>query len=159
MTTYKSSQVTSSLVRGNWRGSDFTVFGSCLAGSAAVGDIYQIVQVPNGFTIVDMILDTDQLDSNGSPTITLEVGDSGSAGRFYSGATIARTGGIAIPTVAQTIGYTYTVGTNQGQFSGGQAGATIIQAQVTAAAATYKSGNVRLSVRMMMLSEWSNQFT
>lgn len=159
MATYKSAQVTSALLRGNWRGSDFTIFGSCAAGSAAVGDVYQLVQVPNGYTIVDMILDTDQLDSNGTPTLTLEVGDAGAAGRFYTGATIARTGGIAIPTIPQTIGYTYAVGSgNTGQFSGGNAGSNIIQAQVTAAAATYKAGNVRLSVRLMQLPEWSGGF-
>lgn len=149
-TTYKSSQVTSSLVRGNWRGADFTVFGICAAGSAALGDVYQLVQIPNGYTIMDMLLDVDQLDSNGSPTVVLEVGDSVSASRFYSGATVAKTGGIAVPTVPGTIGYSYTVGGNQGQFSGGQAGATIIQAQVTTAAATFKAGNVRLSVRLML---------
>lgn len=157
--TYKSAQVASALLRGNWRGSDFTIFGSCAAGSAGLGDVYQLVQIPNGYTIVDMILDTDQLDSNGAPTIVLEVGDSGVAGRFYTGATIAKTGGIAIPTIPQTIGYTYAVGSgNTGQFSGGNAGSNVIQAQVTTAAATYKAGNVRLSVRLMELPEWSGAY-
>lgn len=159
MATYKSAQVSSYLLRGNWRGSDFTIFGSCAAGSAALGDVYQLVQIPNGYTIVDMILDTDQLDSNGTPTLSLEVGDAVNAGRFYTGSTIARTGGIAIPTIPQTIGYTYAVGSgNTGQFYGGNAGSNIIQAQVTAAAATYKAGNVRLSVRLMQLPEWSGAF-
>lgn len=159
MATYKSAQVTSALLRGNWRGSDFTIFGSCAAGSAAVGDVYQLAQIPNGYTITDMILDTDQLDSNGAPTIVLEVGDAGNASRFYSGVTAAKAGGIAIPTVPQTIGYTYAVGSgNTGQFYGGNAGSNIIQAQVTTAAATYKAGNVRLSVRLMLMPEWSGSF-
>ena len=157
-TTYKSAQVQSAQVRFNLRGSDFTVLGTVAPLTAAVGDIYQLVQVPNGYTIVDMLLDTDQLDSNGAPTLSLEVGDSGNAARFYTGTTIARTGGVAIPNVNGFLGFTYTVGTNQGQFSGGQAGATIIQAQVTAAAATFKAGTVRLAVRMMQMTEVSNQF-
>lgn len=150
MATYKSAQVSSYLVRSNLRAADFTVFGSVAVASAALGDVYQLVQIPNGYSIMDMLLDTDQLDSNGAPTLVLEVGDAGNAARFYTGTQIGRTGGIAIPNVPATIGFSYTIGTNPGQFSGGNAGATIIQAQVTTASATFKAGTVRLSVRCFL---------
>ena len=148
MATYKSSQVSSALVRGNWRGADFTIFGEVTPTSAAVGDIYQVVQVPNGYSVESVILDCDQLDSNATPTLTLEVGDSTTAARFITGSTVGRAGGVQYPNVAGATGYSYAIGSgNTGQFNGGNAGTNTIQVQVTAAAATFKSGTVRVAVR------------
>lgn len=144
-TTYKSAQVTAGLVRGNWRGSNFTVYGTLTPGSAALGDVYQLCIVPNGYSIVSVTLDCAQLDSNGTPTVVLEVGDSGSAGRFITGSTVGKTGGIQFANVAGTIGYTYSIAEG-GQFAGGNAGGTIVQAQITTAAATFKSGAVSLAI-------------
>ena len=151
MAIYKSSLLSSALVRGNWRGADFTIFGSVPAGSAALGDIYQLVQVPNGYSIESIILDVDQLDSNATPTLTLELGDAVNAARFITGATVGRTGGIQYGNVNGATGYQYGLGSgNTGQFFGGNAGSNVIQAQVTAAAATFKAGNVRLAVRCFL---------
>ena len=148
MATYTSSQVTSTLVRGNWRGADFTIYGEVAAGSAAVGDIYELARVPNGYSIESVILDCDQIDSNATPTVTLEVGDATTPGRFISGSTIGRTGGVQSSNVAASTGYIYALGSGQtGQSAGGNAGSNIIQAHVTAAAATFKAGNVRVAVR------------
>lgn len=144
-TTYKSAQVTNGLVRGNWRGSNFTVYGTLTPGSAALGDIYQLCIVPNGYSIVAVTLDCAQLDSNASPTVVLEVGDGTTAGRFITGSTVGKTGGIQVANVAGTIGYSYSLGEG-GQFGGGNAGGTIVQAQVTTAAATFKSGVVALAI-------------
>lgn len=149
MATYKSAQVQSALLRGNWRGADFTIFGSVAVASAGVGDIYQLVQIPNGYSIESVILDTDQLDTNATPTLTLEVGDGTTAARFIAASTIARTGGIQYGNVAGATGYSYAIGSgNTGQFAGGNAGSNILQAKVTAAAATFAAGTVRLAVRM-----------
>ena len=45
----------------------------------------------SGPTIIGMVLDCDKLDSNGTPTITLSVGDSVSATRYFNASTIAQT--------------------------------------------------------------------
>ncbi len=148
MATYTSTQVSSALVRGNWRGADFTIYGTVAAGSAALGDIYQLVRVPNGYSIEWVILDTDQLDSNATPTVALEVGDGTVPGRFITGATTGHAGGIQTSNVAGATGYIYALGSGQtGQMAGGNAGSNILQVQVTTAAATFKAGNVRLAVR------------
>ena len=148
MATYISTQVSSGLVRGNWRGADFTVYGEVTPTSAAAGDIYQLVRVPNGYSIESVILDCDQLDSNATPTIVLDVGDATTAGKFIIGATNAKAGGIQTSNVAGATGAIYALGNGTtGQGAGGNAGSTIIQAQVTTAAATFKSGTVRLAVR------------
>ena len=147
--TYKSAQVSSGLVRGNWRGSDFTVYGEITAAEAALGDVFQLVQVPNGYRVIEVILDCDQLDSNVTPTLSLEVGDSGAAGLYITGSTVGRTGGVQFQNVAGSTGYHYALAQG-GQFAGGNAGATVIQAQVTAAAATFAAGKIRLAARCFL---------
>ena len=62
------------------------------AGTAA-NDTLGLFYVPKGATLRDFRLDSDDLDANGSPTIVLDVGDSGSATRIISGSVIAKTGG------------------------------------------------------------------
>lgn len=152
MATLKSAQVTSAKVRGNWRGADFTEVGTIdITSAPAVGDIWELVQVPNGYAVESVYLDCAQLDTNASPTLTLEVGDSTTAGRYISGSTIGRTGGVAINNVAGSVGYVNPIQNSAGstgQFSGGNAGATTIQVKVTAVAATFAAGNVTLAVRL-----------
>ncbi len=156
MATLKSAQVQSFRVRGNWRGADFTEYGTINITSApAVNDIWEMVQVPNGYAVESVYLDCDQLDSNVTPTITLEVGDAGAASRYIAASSVARTGGVQVNNVAASTGYVNPLQNpngGTGQFSGGNAGATTIQVQVTAAAATFKAGNVRLAVRLFQPS-------
>lgn len=148
--TYKSALVSSGQVRGNWRGADFTIYASIAATEAAAGDIFQMVQVPNGYSIESVTLDCDKLDSNAAPAIVLEVGDSTTANRFINASTVAQAGGVQRSNVAGATGYSYTVGTNPGQFSGGNAGATVVQVKVATAAATFQAGTIRLAVRVFL---------
>ena len=150
MSTFKSAQVSSAKVRGNWRGADFTEYGIIAASEAALGDIFELVQIPNGYAIESVILDCDALDSNATPTLVLEVGDATTPGRFITASTVARKGGVQMANVAGATGYSYAIGTNPGQFSGGNAGATVLQAKVTTAAATFAAGSIRLAVRLFL---------
>lgn len=156
MATLKSAQVQSFRVRGNWRGADFTEYGTIdITAAPAVGDIWEMVQVPNGYAVESVYLDCDQLDSNVTPTITLEVGDAGAAARYIAASSVARAGGVQVSNVAGSTGYVNPIGNTNGstgQFAGGNAGATTIQVQVTAVAATFKAGNVRLAVRLFQPS-------
>ncbi len=150
MATFKSAQVNSARVRGNWRGADFTEYGTIAATEAAAGDIFELVQIPNGYAIESVILDCDALDSNATKTLVLEVGDATTANRFITASTVGQAGGVQYANVAGATGYSYAVGTNTGQFSGGNAGATVIQAKVVTAAATFQAGNIRLAVRLFL---------
>ena len=78
--------------------------------TAAANDIFEMIPVPGGHRVVDVILDSDDLDTNGSPTITLDVGFmSGTPGdndsartvgtEFFSASTVAQAGGVARPTL------------------------------------------------------------
>jgi hypothetical protein len=42
--------------------------------AAGAGDIFSMLVIPEDHILVDVILDSDDLDSNGAPTITLSVG-------------------------------------------------------------------------------------
>ncbi len=96
-----------------------TVYGDCAgdvvvneffidltAGQVVNGNFFDLGILPAYHTVVDMVLIPDDLDSNGTPTITLDVGLlSGTPGdttsnrtigaEFFSGDTGARTGALA----------------------------------------------------------------
>ena len=150
MTTYKSAQVSSAKVRGNWRGADFTEHSFILATAAGAGDIFELLQIPNGYAVESVTLDCDKLDAGATPTLVLEVGDSATPARFIAASTVGQAGGIQGANVAGATGYSYAIGTNNGQFSGGNAGATILQATVVTGAATFQAGNIRLTARLFL---------
>ena len=96
MATLQTSKVASTVqARG---GTDITaVYATYELGAAlALNDVIEMVKVPAGATILDIILHTTDLDTGGSPTITLDVGDGADPDRFMDGLIIGRTGGRAI---------------------------------------------------------------
>lgn len=82
------------------------------AGSALViNDVIQMVKVPKGARVTEIILSTTDLDSNVTPLVSLEVGDGDDTNRYIAADTIGRTGGTTrmgsgITTLTQA--YTYT---------------------------------------------------
>lgn len=101
----------------------------------------------SGPLIADMLVDSAALDTGS--TITIDVGDSGSAARFYAASTVSQTtptlGNIQGPNVAGTIGYqpfastfnSYTTISNQ---------LYTIQGKCHAAAGTPVAGNFTMMV-------------
>lgn len=82
-----------------------------LPATHAANDILEMLIIPPGMRPVDMVLDADDLDSNGAPAITFDVGwMSGTPGdndntrtvaaEFFSGSTVGQAGGTARPTLA-----------------------------------------------------------
>lgn len=84
------------------------------AAQNVTGNIIDLGVLPANASVVDMILDADDLDTNGAPAIALDVGlmsgdvgaDLDAAGNartigaeFFSGATTAQAGGVARPTL------------------------------------------------------------
>ncbi len=65
-----------------------------LEAALALNDLIPMVTVPANCTITRVILGTDDLDSNGTPTLVLDVGDGDDTDRFIDGATVGQTGGI-----------------------------------------------------------------
>lgn len=105
------------------------------------------VAVGNGPTIMNFLLDSDQIDTNGSPTLTYHLGNTGSAQRFLTSSTIGRTGGVVGPTKAGTIGY-QPFAASFGTYPTASYLTTTIFLTIAAAAATAAAGTVRLMVNI-----------
>ena len=57
-------------------------------------DVLNFGVAPKGFRALQYALESTDIDTNGSPTVTINVGDSGSATRFFSAATVGQAGGV-----------------------------------------------------------------
>jgi hypothetical protein len=57
-------------------------------------DVLNFGVAPKGFRILGAVLESTDIDTNGSPTVTINVGDAGSASRIFSAATIGQAGGV-----------------------------------------------------------------
>ena len=78
-------------------------------------------------------LEASDLDTNGSPLLTINVGDAGSATRFFSASNVGQAGTAATATAATGIFHKYTEKTK-------------ITGTVQANAATGAAGTIRLLV-------------
>ncbi len=90
----------------------------------AVGDTLQLIDVPAGCTYTSFTLDSDKVDSSGSPTLAFNVGDAGNPSRFFGAAAVSQAGGTVYPTAAGSTG-TRTTGVTRllATVTGAQAGA------------------------------------
>ena len=66
---------------------------------------------PAGFTVLFTLLKSTDMDTNGAPTATINVGDAGAPTRLVSGSTVAQTGTVAQSIMAAALGYQYTADT------------------------------------------------
>lgn len=85
-------------------------FISVTAAQLALNNIFELAPIPVGHVPLNMILDADDLDTNGAPTITLDVGvmsgDWGSqdqartcGAEFFAASNVAQAGGLARPSL------------------------------------------------------------
>ena len=116
------------------------------AAQVALNQIIEMVPLPAGCRAVDIILDTDDLDTNANPTITLDVGlMSGDYGvndgartigaEFLSAVTTAQAGGVVRPTAKTAFrvarsdvdrGIGIKIGTGSATAAGGTLGLTAL---------------------------------
>lgn len=87
-----------------------------LAAALVINDVIQMLTVPKGAQILSLTLTSDDLDSNGTPLITLSVGDGALVDRFIKASTVAQAGGVArlgdgltVSLLSGANGYQYTV--------------------------------------------------
>jgi len=80
-------------------------------GMVAVGKTTALFNVPRGFVVTGIIAVATDIDTNGAPTLTLSIGDSGSGTRFLSASNIGQAG-TSTQTVASTgLLYAFTADT------------------------------------------------
>lgn len=74
----------------------------------ANGDVLNFGVAPKGFRVLYGALESSDIDTNGSPTVTINIGDSGSASRFFSAATVGQAGGVTTTLAAAGNDYQFT---------------------------------------------------
>lgn len=112
-TTYSSSKVAATVQARS--GIDITAVYMTYEASVAlvIDDIIQMVKVPLGATVLELILSVDDLDTGS--TLVLDVGDGSDDDRYILGSTIGQGGGtvrlgsgITGATAANALNYAYT---------------------------------------------------
>lgn len=108
MATYSSSQYTNTTpipyqgLAGKVHAIHWSV--DCAA-SPATTDTINFGYVPDGARIVLGVLESTDMDTGGSPALTINVGDSGSATRLFSGSTVGQAGTDSVQLAVAGQGY------------------------------------------------------
>lgn len=79
-----------------------------LAAALVINDVIQSPVIPKGATILDVTVVTTDLDTNGTPLITLDVGYGVDPDYFVAASTTGQTGGVIRPTAATAVPLTLT---------------------------------------------------
>jgi hypothetical protein len=110
-----------------------TVSYSIATTELELDDIVQMVKVPAGATVYDVILVSTDVDTNGTPTAKFDVGDGADDDYYIAASTIPQAGGIVRSNALTAKPKTYTVDDT-------------IDLHVDTAAATAAAGTVSLTV-------------
>jgi hypothetical protein len=86
---------------------------SLLTTDLALNRTVALFRVPQGFTVTGLSVSTTDMDSNGTPTLTFKLGDTGDDDRLLAASTIAQTGTNNYTGLVPTTGllYQYTAET------------------------------------------------
>ena len=82
-----------------------------ITAAAANLDTFDFGVVPKGFRLMGATLESTDIDTNGSPTVAINVGDSGSGSRIFSGATVGQAGTLSSAIATTGHGFLYTADT------------------------------------------------
>ena len=102
-------------------------------GDIDLNDLVEVFTARKGQMVVGVLVSSTDLDSNGTPLVTLALGDAGDDDRFLTGSTIGRTAGVDRTLAAAGAFYKFTADTK-------------IYVKVTAAAATAVAGTIRAAL-------------
>jgi hypothetical protein len=100
MATFNATKVSSAAllaVPGIGDGQAPKVISATYAGTAALAlnDVIQSPVLPKGAIVLDVMVVVNDLDSNGAPAITLDVGYGGDPDYFIAASTVGQAGGVA----------------------------------------------------------------
>ena len=140
MTTYSSNLIGPSVPPKYLEKGVISVVAQFTIATALVaGDIIQMIQVPQGAQILDVGLAVPQLDTNATPTISLNVGDGTTHNRYIAGDTNGElaAGGVTRLNQEGGLGYQYTTNGNTINVECGTAAATAKLGQTITLTCTY----------------------
>lgn len=109
MTTYSNARVASGISpRSNQQGLTSVTATQTVSTALTTGDVIEMVKVPRGAKVLDVILTSEDLDTGTTATIVLDVGDGGDTDRWIDGATTGQAGGTTRMNVATGLDHSYT---------------------------------------------------
>lgn len=117
---------------------ELVVVGESIAVTAAqltLNALFGNIKIPKNAEIAWVMLDSTDIDTNGSPLVTLSIGDATVDDRLLAANSIGQTGAAVVgPTIAKTgFGYQYTA-------------ETLVQVKVKAAPGTAAAGTIKYAV-------------
>lgn len=83
-------------------------FTVSITAAAANLDAFNFGVAPKGFRVMSGCLESTDIDTNGSPTVTINVGDSGDADRLFAASTVGQAGTADRALAVTGQGYLYT---------------------------------------------------
>lgn len=151
MATTYSNEITKRAnrsVHGESKGAQHLYVTAAITANPTAADIVQMAYLPAWARVTGACIDSDQLDTNGSATIALKVGDGGFTGingavaadtaRYFTATTIGR---VANPAAANfnsaMVGYAQN-------FWNAQPAPLLVFVTFTVTAATFAAGNIHL---------------
>jgi hypothetical protein len=105
-----------------------------ITANAANLDAFEFGYVPKGFRLLGATLEATDIDTNGAPTVTINVGDSGDADRIFAAATVGQAGTLTSAIATTGFGYLYTAD-------------TLITGAIPTGPATGTTGTIYLTLR------------
>ncbi len=134
MPTYTATQRRDAPKGHGFGGSMKVAFGEIVCSAApTTSDPLEFFELPAGARVVGGFLEADDLDTGGSPSIALNIGDAGDADRFFAASTVAQAGTASTALAVAGLGHRF-------------ADRTLITGVASANAATGAAGNIRLAL-------------
>jgi hypothetical protein len=79
-----------------------------ITAAAANLDTFEFGRVPKGFRLMGATFESTDIDTNGSPTVTINVGDSGDADRIFAASTVGQAATLSSAIATTGHGHLYT---------------------------------------------------
>jgi hypothetical protein len=136
MAVYSSSEYSTNApiaVHGERKGVQMARATVACTAAPSTSDTLNFFYMPPGARVVGGYLSATDMDTNGSPTITLNIGDAGGAARLFSASTVAQAGTTSQTFAAGALDYPY-------------AAKTLVTGVAQANAATGAAGSVTLTL-------------
>ena len=111
MPTYSSSNVTlkTGVPAGGPAGNVLVAYAEVACAAApSTSDPLQFFYLPAGARVLHATLEATDMDTNASPTLTLNIGDAGDADRIFAASTVGQAGTASSAAAVTGAGYKYT---------------------------------------------------
>ena len=112
MATYSSTRISNPVPAKTGVGVVSVHASVTTSAAVAAADLVKFFTVPAGATIIGGTFSSTDIDTNGTPTASLIVGDAGDTDRLFAATTIGQAGGITNDLAIAGHGYKYTADTD-----------------------------------------------